>query len=57
MSVGLTSGFYQPFKEIIPNNFFFSFPENWEGKNDIEKDEENNPLKEIDDLLSENLEK
>ena len=55
MSVGFTSGFYQPFKEIIPNNFFFSFPENWEGKNDIEKDEEQS-LKEIDDLLSENLE-
>ena len=26
MSVGFTSGFYEPFKEIIPNNFF-SFPE------------------------------
>ncbi|MBS91616.1 MAG: adenosylmethionine--8-amino-7-oxononanoate transaminase [Rickettsiales bacterium] len=53
MSVGFTSGFYDPFKDFLFDSKFISFPSIWEGKNDIEKDEDYT-LSQIDRVLSEN---
>lgn len=39
MSVGKTSGFYKPFENILNENFFIPFPDNWRGNNKIEQDE------------------
>ena len=39
MSVGFSSGFYNPFEDVIQKQFFIPFPEYWSGKNDIERDE------------------
>ena len=39
MSVGFSSGFYEPFEDVIQKQFFIPFPEYWSGKNDIERDE------------------
>ena len=39
MSVGFSSGFYKPFEDVIQKQFFIPFPEYWNGKNDIERDE------------------
>ena len=36
MSVGLTSGFYEPFKEIVNDSYFFDFPDDWFGNNQID---------------------
>lgn len=40
MSVGFSSGFYEPFKKVINKSFFFNFPENWLGNNQVEIAEE-----------------
>ena len=40
MSVGFSSGFYEPFKKVINESFFFIFPENWLGNNQVEIAEE-----------------
>ena len=40
MSVGLTSGFYKPFEDAVEKQFFISYPEIWNGKNDIESNEQ-----------------
>ena len=37
MSVGFSSGFYEPFKDLVNESFFFDFPENWNGNNQIEE--------------------
>lgn len=37
MSVGFSSGFYEPFKDLVNDSFFFDFPENWSGNNQIEE--------------------
>lgn len=37
MSVGFSSGFYEPFKDLVNDSFFFDFPENWNGNNQIEE--------------------
>ena len=51
MSVGFSSGFYEPFKEIINKNFFFNFPENWFGNNQVELSEkESNEDFNLDDI-------
>ncbi len=39
MSVGKTTGFYEPFEEILNKNFFIPFPENWWGNNQVEESE------------------
>ena len=39
MSVGKTTGFYQPFEEILNKNFFIPFPEDWWGNNQVEESE------------------
>ena len=39
MSVGFSSGFYKPFEDVIQKQFFIPFPEYWNGKNDIERNE------------------
>ena len=50
MSVGSTSGFYEPFRDFFIDSTFISFPSIWRGKNDFEK-EENFALKEVDEVL------
>ena len=40
MSVGFSSGFYEPFSKAINKSFFFNFPENWLGNNQVEIAEE-----------------
>jgi len=39
MSVGKTTGFYKPFEEILYNNSFIPFPEDWWGNNQLEESE------------------
>ncbi len=39
MSVGKTSGFYKPFEEMLNQNLFIPFPENWRGNNQLEESE------------------
>ena len=39
MSVGFSSGFYEPFKDFLIESINIPFPDYWEGKNDIEKEE------------------
>ena len=36
MSVGFSSGFYKPYEDVLEKQFFTSYPEIWNGKNDIE---------------------
>ena len=45
MSVGRTSGFYEPFNDML-NECFFSFPEIWKGNNELQKNE----LKALDEV-------
>jgi adenosylmethionine-8-amino-7-oxononanoate aminotransferase len=51
MSVGYSSGFYKPFKDFISESIFIPFPDNWDGKNDLEK-EEIRSLNMVDEVLS-----
>jgi adenosylmethionine-8-amino-7-oxononanoate aminotransferase len=51
MSVGFSSGFYEPFSEIINKNFFFSFPENWFGNNQVELSEEKS-IRQVKNIIS-----
>ena len=51
MSVGFSSGFYEPFKEIINKNFFFNFPENWFGNNQVELSEEES-IRQVKNIIS-----
>ena len=51
MSVGFSSGFYEPFSEIINKNFFFSFPENWFGNNQVELSEEES-IRQVKNIIS-----
>ena len=37
MSVGFSSGFYEPFKDFLMQSINIPYPDFWEGKNDIEK--------------------
>ena len=53
MSVGFSSGFYEPFKDFLMQSINIPYPDFWEGKNDIEK-EEFISLKKADDILSQN---
>lgn len=46
MSVGRTSGFYEPFNDMLNECFFFSFPEIWKGNNELQKNE----LKALDEV-------
>ncbi len=39
MSVGRTSGFYEPFKHMLNENLFVSFPEVWRGNNQLQQNE------------------
>ena len=39
MSVGKTTGFYEPFEEILHKNSFIPFPEDWWGNNQLEESE------------------
>lgn len=55
MSVGYSSGFYKPFKDFISESIFIPFPDNWDGKNDLEK-EEIRSLNTVDEVLSKNQE-
>ena len=51
MSVGFSSGFYEPFKEIINKNFFFNFPENWFGNNQVELSEKES-IREVENIIN-----
>ena len=51
MSVGFSSGFYEPFKEIINKNFFFNFPENWFGNNQVELSEEES-IRQVENIIN-----
>ena len=53
MSVGFSSGFYEPFKDFLIKSISIPYPDYWEGKNDIEK-EELISLKTADEVLSSN---
>ena len=53
MSVGFSSGFYEPFKDFLIESINIPFPDYWEGKNDIEK-EELISLEKADAVLSTN---
>ena len=51
MSVGFSSGFYKPFEDVLEKQFFTSYPEIWNGKNDIESIEKK-ALYDSDDILN-----
>ena len=51
MSVGFSSGFYEPFKEIVNKNFFFNFPENWFGNNQVELSEAES-IRQVENIIS-----
>ncbi len=51
MSVGFSSGFYKPYKDVVEKQFFTSYPEIWNGKNDIESIEKK-ALCDADDILN-----
>jgi len=53
MSVGFSSGFYEPFKDFLIKSISIPYPDYWDGKNDIEK-EELISLKTADEVLSGN---
>ncbi len=53
MSVGFSSGFYEPFKDFLMKSIHIPYPDYWEGKNDIEK-EELFSLDRADEILSKN---
>lgn len=53
MSVGFSSGFYEPFKDFLIKSISIPYPDYWDGKNDIEK-EELISLKTADEVLSSN---
>ncbi len=46
MSVGRTSGFYEPFHEMLNESLFISFPDIWTGNNQLQKNE----IKAIDEV-------
>ena len=50
MSVGFSSGFYEPFKDFLIKSISIPYPDYWDGKNDIEK-EELISLKTADEVL------
>lgn len=50
MSVGQTSGFYEPFREMLNPVDFINFPEEWRGNNELKKNE-NEALLQISKLL------
>lgn len=57
MSVGFSTGFYEPFKNLTFKPYFLTFPDNWKGNNMIELQEEK-VLSEIDKIThrdSENI--
>ncbi len=39
MSVGKTSGFYEPFEEMLSQTFFISYPDEWRGNNQLLQNE------------------
>ena len=51
MSVGFSSGFYKPYEDVLEKQFFTSYPEIWNGKNDIESVEKK-ALYDADDILN-----
>jgi adenosylmethionine-8-amino-7-oxononanoate aminotransferase len=51
MSVGFSSGFYKPYEDVLEKQFFTSYPEIWNGKNDIESIEKK-ALYDADDILN-----
>ena len=51
MSVGFSSGFYEPFRDFLIKSINIPFPDYWDGKNDIEK-EELISLNKADEILS-----
>tara|TARA_B100001057_G_scaffold62016_1_gene55333 strand:- start:303 stop:1610 length:1308 start_codon:yes stop_codon:yes gene_type:complete len=55
MSVGYSSGFYEPFKDLVFKSDFIPFSQDWRGNNNI-FDEEEKALKKIDILLHKNSE-
>jgi len=54
MSIGLSSGFYEPFKDVVQKQFFIPFPEFWNGKNDIDSDEKK-ALNYADQIIANNI--
>ena len=50
MSVGYSSGFYEPFKDFLVETEFISFPQFWKGNNEVEKNERF-ALSQINNLL------
>ncbi|MAI84729.1 MAG: adenosylmethionine--8-amino-7-oxononanoate transaminase [Rickettsiales bacterium] len=50
MSVGYSTGFYKPFKNLTFKPDFISYPDNWKGNNMIEV-QEKKALSEIDEIL------
>ena len=50
MSVGFSSGFYEPFKDLVFKSKFIPFPENWKGNNAVEE-QENKSLIFADNLI------
>ena len=50
MSVGFSSGFYEPFKDLVFKSQFIPFPENWKGNNAVEE-QENKSLIFADNLI------
>ena len=53
MSVGFSSGFYEPYEDFLMKSINIPYPDYWEGKNDIEK-EELISLEKADEVLSTN---
>ena len=51
MSLGFSSGFYEPFKDLVFKSLFIPFPEDWKGNNAIDEDEERS-FKAIDNIIN-----
>tara|TARA_B100000686_G_C16727989_1_gene938920 strand:- start:145 stop:1443 length:1299 start_codon:yes stop_codon:yes gene_type:complete len=53
MSVGFSSGYYEPFKDFLLESRFIPYPEFWNGNNEIEENESYS-FEQADKILTEN---
>ena len=53
MSLGFSSGFYEPFKDLVFKSLFIPFPEDWKGNNIVNEEEEKS-LSTIDEIIDKN---
>lgn len=51
MSVGFSTGFYEPFKDLLFKPEFIPYPENWRGNNRIDE-QEIISIKKVDELIN-----